>query len=468
MPHLYLDIFSGISGDMFLGALIDLGVPFPQLDSELRKLNLPGYHLHTRRDQKSGITGIKFDVHLDQDHHHAHHAHSDSHPHGAHDPHTPHSHDLPHEQDHSHDHTDHHAHDKGHGHDHEHGHAHGHGHDQATDHQHGRNHAEIRRLIADSALGAWVRERALAVFQRIAVAEGKIHGVPPDDVHFHEVGAVDSIVDVVGACIALDLLGRPRVFASPVVEGTGFVRCAHGRMPLPAPATLEILAARQITVTQCEEPSELVTPTGAGLLAEFAEAFGPLPHFAPQRIGYGLGTRDNRTRPNVLRAILGEVQERTQPPAHDWETDSVAVLEANLDDVSPEVLGHFVGRALESGALDVFHTPIQMKKNRPGVLVSLLCPIADADRLAHLLLTETTAFGVRQTLATRRKLRREIQSIETPLGSVRIKLGRLDGRTLHATPEYEDCQALARRHGLPLRDVMAAATAAARDHGLPG
>ncbi|MBL9128669.1 MAG: nickel pincer cofactor biosynthesis protein LarC, partial [Verrucomicrobiales bacterium] len=428
MPHLYLDLFSGISGDMFLGALVDLGVPFARLETELRRLPVDGYHLHTQRGQKCGISGIKFDVHLDHDHTHAHaHAHAHAH-----------SHDHPHP--HSHDHS----------------HSHDHGHAEGPAHTHGRTFAEIRRIIAESGLGDWVKSRSIAVFHRIALAEGKIHGLPTEDVHFHEVGAVDSIVDVVGGTIALDLLGRPRVFASRVVEGTGFVRCDHGRMPLPAPATLEILAARQVAITQCEEPGELVTPTGAAILAEFAESFGPLPAFAARKVGYGLGTRDNRTRPNVLRAMLGESQERPQPSAHDWETDTIAVLEANIDDVSGEILGHFMGRALEEGALDVFHTPIQMKKNRPGVQVTILCALADGDRLGQLLLTETSAFGVRQTLASRRKLRREFRSVETAWGPVRVKLGRLDGRVIHATPEFDDCQAIARRASVSLREVFAA------------
>lgn len=457
MPHLYLDLFSGISGDMFLGALLDLGVPFPQLEQELHKLNVPGYHLHVARGQKSGISGIKFDVHLDQEPSHTHEHH---HEHG-------HSHTHEHRHEHGHEHTHEHGHEHGHTHTHSHGHAdeHGHSHPHAdTDdaHAHGRNYGQIRRLIADSTLSEWVKARSIAVFHRIAIAEGKIHDRAPDEVHFHEVGAVDSIVDIVGACIALDLLGRPRVFASQVVEGTGFVRCAHGRMPLPAPATLEIFAARQVSVTQCEEPSELVTPTGAAILAEFAETFGPLPGFAPRRIGYGLGTRDNRTRPNVLRAILGEHQDRVTPTVHDWETDTVAVLEANLDDLSPEVLGHFVDRALAEGALDAFQTPVHMKKNRAGTLLSILCPLADADRFARLILTETSAFGVRQTLATRRKLRREFRAVETPYGPVRLKLGFLDGAVVHATPEFEDCRRLAMEASVPILAVFAAAENAAR------
>ena len=454
MPHLYLDIFSGISGDMFLGALLDLGVPFTQLEAELRKLNLPGYHIHTHRGEKSGIAGTKFEVHLEHEHEHGHED-GPGHPH-AHD----HAHE--HAHDHAHDHgPDHSTTAQGHAHTHSHEHGDKHTHSHVHGHEHGRNYAQIRQLISDCGLSEWVKTRAIAVFHRIAVAEGKIHNRPPDDVHFHEVGAVDSIVDIVGACIALEFLGRPRVFASHVVEGTGFVRCAHGRMPLPAPATLEIFAGRQISVTQCEEPGELVTPTGAALLAEFAETFGPLPGFAPRKIGYGLGTRDNRTRPNVLRAVLGESQERAHHGAHDWETDTVAVLEANLDDLSPEILGHFIERALDEGALDVFHTAIQMKKNRPGVLLSLLCPLADSDRLARLVLTETSAFGVRQTLATRRKLRREFRSVDTPYGAIRIKLGSLDGTVLHATPEFEECRRIATKLSIPILEVFAAATAAA-------
>jgi uncharacterized protein (TIGR00299 family) protein len=439
MPVLFLDIFSGISGDMMIGALIDLGVPFSRLESELQRLGVGGYHLHTGRGEKSGITGIKFDVHLET----AHHSHAA---------------DSPHHEHH-------------HGHSHSHSHSHGHDHDQehpkdpshAThhDHDHGRNYAEIRRLLESSPLDPWVKSKALAVFHRIAVAEGKIHGHPPDEVHFHEVGAIDSIVDIVGTCIALDILGRPRVLAGPVVEGTGFVKCAHGRMPLPAPATLEILAARGIPMTQCEEPAELVTPTGAALLAELVEKFGPLHAFSAQRVGYGLGTRNNKTRPNVLRAALGELTAPAGPQPHDWEIDEVVVLETNLDDISPEILGHVVERAFAAGALDVFHSPIQMKKNRPGVIFSVLAPVALADKLAELLLIETGAFGVRQTLASRRKLRREFNPVVTAFGEVTVKLGILDGRIVHRTPEFESCRVLAAQANVPLKDVYDATVAAA-------
>lgn len=321
-------------------------------------------------------------------------------------------------------------------------------------------------MIAASPLSAWVKERATAVFWRIAEAEGKIHGRPAEEVHFHEVGAVDSIVDIVGACLSLEWLGRPRVLASPVVEGTGWVDCAHGRFPVPAPATLEILAARGVVVSQCEERQELVTPTGAALLAELVETFGPLPGFRLERVGYGLGTRDNRTRPNVLRVLLGESGVGAAVSAtHDWESDRVAVLETNVDDLNPEVLGHFTGQALAAGALDVFHTAVQMKKGRPGTLLTVLCGVEDAERLAALMLTETSAFGVRRTVAERWKLRREVREVTTAHGTVRVKLGWLDGRVVQAAPEFESCRAVAEAAAVPLKAVYEAAL---RALNLPG
>src|ERR1039457_1763785 len=285
MKMLYLDLISGIAGDMFIAALLDLGVDAAKLERELKKLKLDGYHLHISRQQKFSIAGVKFDVHLAQEHDHEH-AHP--HDHGR----------YHHEQEHSHEHH--------HGHEH-----HNHAHDDQ------RNFSEIKQVISRSKLSAWVRQKSIAVFQRIAEAEGKIHGLPPTEVHFHEVGAVDSIVDIVGAAIALELLGKPRVFASPVVEGTGWIDCAHGRFPVPAPATLAILGARGIGVTQCEEPHELVTPTGAALLAEFVESFGAMDNLVAEKIGFGLGTRENQTRPNVLRAVLGGVAKAQSPKPKD-------------------------------------------------------------------------------------------------------------------------------------------------------
>jgi uncharacterized protein (TIGR00299 family) protein len=440
MKTLYLDIFSGISGDMFLGAAIDLGVPLPEIEAALRKLNLGGYHLHATRKHQASIEGVKFDVHVDADHTHAH-EHEDAH-----------THHHEHEHGHTHEHND------------THGHAH-HEHEHHHDHDGSRTFAEIRQLIQTSGLPDWVKSKAVAVFQRVAKAEGKIHGHPPDAVHFHEVGAIDSIVDIVGACVALELLGKPRVLAAPVVEGTGWVDCAHGRFPVPTTATLEILGARGIALTQCDEPHELVTPTGAALLAEFAESFGPMRGLVAEKVGYGLGTRQNLTRPNVLRAVLGEQMGDVEPSQHDrldWETDTVAVLETNLDDCTAEILGYVVDKALADAALDVFHTPIQMKKNRPGVLLTILCKEQDADRFSEMLLRQTSAFGVRRSTAERRKLVREFETVRTPYGEVQIKLGKLNDQVVHATPEFESCKRLADSTNVPLRTIYAAAEQASR------
>ena len=412
MKTLYLDIFSGISGDMFLGAMIDLGLEFDALENELKKLNVDGYRLHCGRRQKANIEGVKFDVELLL---------------------VPVSQAIAEMSPAVHDHS----------------------------HEHARDYSQIKDLIDQSALSDWVKEKATAVFHRVAVAEGKVHGMPPEKVHFHEVGAVDSIVDIVGACIALEMLGKPRVLAAPVVEGTGWVNCAHGRFPVPTAATLEILGARGVAVTQCEEKSELVTPTGAALLAEFVEGFGGMQGLVPERIGYGLGTRDCRTRPNVLRVCLGETEASGGASELDWESDCIAVLETNLDDISSEVLGHVMENVLSSGALDAFHTPIQMKKNRPGVLLTILCAEADADRFTETILRETTAFGVRRTHADRRKLKREITTVQTEHGPVEVKIGRLNGDAVQIAPEFESCRRLADQTGVPLRAIQTAAMQAA-------
>jgi uncharacterized protein (TIGR00299 family) protein len=440
---LFLDIFSGISGDMFIGALLDLGVDAHELEHELEKLNLDGYHLHISRAHKAAIEGVKFDVHLAHEHSHEHtHAEGTTHTH----PHSHEEHRYTHEQEHHH-HENERAHEDEH-------------HHHEEEHSHGRNFSEIKELISSSRLSDWVKEKSIAVFHRIAVAEGKIHGLPPDQVHFHEVGAVDSIVDIVGGCIGLELLGKPRVLAASVIEGTGWINCAHGRFPIPAPATLSILGARNIAVTQCDEPHELVTPTGAALLAEFVEEFGLMRDLVAEKIGFGLGTRDNKTRPNVLRAILGKTA--SSKSKHDWETDRITVLETNLDDINPEILGHFVEQALAAGALDVFHTPIQMKKNRPGALLTVLCSEADGDKFTELILRETSSFGVRRHTAERRKLRREFASAKTPYGEVTVKLGKLDGKVIQASPEFESCKKLARTAKVPLKVIYESAATALR------
>jgi uncharacterized protein (TIGR00299 family) protein len=409
MKTLYLDLFSGISGDMFLGALLDLGVSLADLERGLQQLEVSGYHLHARRDKRGDLSGIRFEVHLTS----RQHEHTPDEDHGP----------EPGER---------------------------------------RDFACIRRLLESSSLSAWVKEKSVAVFRRVAEAEGRIHGCAPEEVHFHEVGATDSIVDIVGAALALELLGKPRVLASHVTEGVGLIECAHGRFPLPAPATVEILAQRRIALSQCDEPHELVTPTGAALLAEFVECFGPLNGLTVERVGYGVGLRHNRTRPNVLRVVLGELARPAAIDKHDWECDQVAVLEANLDDQSPELLGHFVESALAAGALDVFFTPAQMKKSRPGVLLTVLCQAEAADHLSVLMLRETSTFGVRRTLAERRKLQRAFHTVQTEFGDVTVKIGRFDGQVVHTAPEYESCRQLAERRQVAVRQVYEAALRAAQ------
>ncbi|CAN5381363.1 nickel pincer cofactor biosynthesis protein LarC [soil metagenome] len=416
MRVLYFDCFSGISGDMTVGALRDLGVEEKVFSAALEALGLSDeFHAHFRRGDRQNITGWKFDVH-------------------THHPGPP-------------------AHEHGHEHEHEHGHEHGHGHEHHhhdSGHIHGRSFRAIRALIEASRLSDVVKARSINVFRRIAVAEGKIHGMPPDDVSFHEVGAIDSIADIVAACAGIEALGVERVFSSRLVEGSGWIQCAHGKFPLPAPATMEILAG--IPLRQIDEHHELITPTGAALLAELASSFGPLPEMQIEKIGYGLGTRDTAPRPNVLRAVVGEC---TSTP--DAEIDEIIQIETNLDDLTPELAGATMERLFEAGALDVFFTPAQMKKNRPGFLLTVLTTDAKSSELARIILTETSAFGVRMHSARRMKLRREFRDVETPYGSVRIKLGFLGDELVQAAPEYESCREVAKRSGVSVKDVHLAA-----------
>ncbi len=401
MKVLYLDCIGGISGDMTIGALLDLGLDLKTLRREMAKLKLDEFEVSARRDQRQAIAGMKFEVHVHERHH---------------------------------------EHGRGHQHEHEH---------------HDRSFHEIKQLIESSKLADDVKRHAVGAFRRLAEAEGKIHGLAPEKVHFHEVGAVDSIVDFVGACIGLRELGIEKVVASaPLRTGFGVVDCAHGRFPVPGPATVELL--KGVAIYAGDEEAELITPTGAALLREFVTEFGPMPAMTVQAIGYGLGTRNLPKTPNVLRAVLGETSNGDAKQA-----DRIVVLETNLDDVSPQVLGDVMERALAAGALDVFHTPIQMKKNRPGVMLSVLCAPEDAERLSRLLLTDTTAFGVRRTEAQRLKLEREVVKVKTAFGAVEVKLGRLDGRVVSASPEFENCKRAAVKAKAPVRRVITAALAQA-------
>lgn len=412
MRILYLDCFSGISGDMFVGALCDLGADIDHIRAELSKLPCAGeFDVGARRELRGALEGVKFDVAVEADHRHGHH--------------------------HGHEHHEHH----GHG-----------GHCEESAHAH-RGFAEIREMIESSSLSSFVRAKSVAVFRRIAEAEGRVHGKPADAVQFHEVGALDSIADIVAACVAFEALSIDDVWASEPQEGRGFIECAHGALPIPVPAVLEIM--KGIPFAQTEEPHELITPTGAALFAEFVSRVTAWNGLRIERIGYGLGTRELKSRPNVLRAVIAA----PDPAA---ERDEVSVLESNLDDCPPEVVGDAMGRLFEAGALDVYAAPVSMKKSRPGVLLGVLCRPDDAGRLGEMILRLTTAFGVRETRASRRVLRREWIEVSTPYGNVSVKVGFLGAERVQTAPEYESCRKVAEASGAPLRAVWEAALAAAR------
>jgi pyridinium-3,5-bisthiocarboxylic acid mononucleotide nickel chelatase len=423
MRILYFDCFSGISGDMTVGALRDLGVEEEVFQKAIAALGLGDeIHAHFHRGARQNISGVKFDVHahgkITECPEVGHHVES-AHPHG-------------HPHIHTHD-----------------SHLHGHK-GESHGHVHGRNYRDIRELLEKSSLIAEVKNRALSVFHRIAVAEGRIHGIPTEEVGFHEVGAADSIADIVAACAGIHALGPLRVEASVPIEGSGWIQCAHGRFPLPAPATLEILAG--VPLRQVAEECEFITPTGAALLVEFCEHYGPISEMQVDRTGFGLGMRDTPPRPNVLRAILGH----TGDPESS-ETDEISQIETNLDDITPELAAAAMQRLFQAGALDVFFTSAQMKKNRPGFILTALCHLDKTDDLARILLTETSAFGVRIHTAKRYKLRREFREVETPYGTVTIKLGFLGEDLVQAAPEFESCRAAAEKAGVSVRDVHLAA-----------
>jgi len=377
-PLLYLDPVAGIAGDMFLGLLVDLGVDPAALEDRLHALPVSGYRLESRREQRQGISGTRFEVSIDEQHHH-------------------------------------------------------------------RTWAGIDKMLAAAALPEATRDLARRIFRRVGVAEAAVHGVPLETVHFHEVGAVDSIVDIVGAAIGLELLGAERVVCAPLPLSHGTVTCAHGTFPLPAPATLEIL--KGCPVCDAGSDKELVTPTGAAIAAEIA-TFGPLPEMSVERVGYGIGERQLADRPNLLRGILG-----TAAAAGTGTGDRVMVIESHIDDANPEWLGHLQERLLAEGALDVGYGALQMKKNRPGVRVTVVAPPERAERLARLLLRQSSASGVRLFEARRLKLARRQAKVATPLGEAEVKL-LFDGDELvRVTPEFESCRRLAEASGLPLPEV---------------
>ena len=438
MKTLYFDCFAGTSGDMTIGALLHLGVDFEVLKQELSKLDLGDYELSVQSVSRAQISGIKFDVTingrleqpapLDTSHHH----HSHDHSHHEHLP-EPASHIQA-----------------------------THGQPQAETHAH-RTVTDIHDLIDKAGLSSWVTRQAKAIFWRLAQAEGTIHGVPPAQVHFHEVGAVDAIIDIVGACIGFEFLGIERFIASPLQVGFGFVKCAHGRYPIPAPGTAELL--KGVPIYSLDIEGEFVTPTGAAIVTTLCSEYSRIPNFTPEKIGYGAGGRDFPRFPNLLRLMVGQTEESnsaylmTQPTLCDT-TSSITVLEANIDDMNPQVFGHVMELLLNQGALDVFYTPVQMKKNRPGTLLTVLCEDHLAKALMALVLRETTTLGVRSYRADRQVLDRQIHTVETEFGPIRIKVAIMNGDVLKAMPEYDDCHQQALQAQVPLTVVQSAALTA--------
>jgi len=395
MKIAYFDCFSGVSGDMTLGALLACGAGEADFRERLGALNVPGYVLEIRRVTREGITATDVDVGL-----------------------------------------------------------------LDADQGHGRHLSDIAGILEASALPPRVRQNALAVFTRLADAEAKIHGTSRDQIHFHEVGAVDAIVDIVGACLLLDMLRVERVVTSSIPCGYGTIKCQHGIMPIPAPATMELLQG--FPVHSVDIKGELVTPTGAALLTTLSDPLtaGKMPAMRVLSSGFGAGKKQFKPdMPNLLRVILGETEKERAGEAdgEDETPQTVAVLETNLDDQNPEGFDLLMERAFAAGALDVFFMPIGMKKNRPATLLSVLCPPSQADALAALLFRETGTFGIRVREQRRYTLARSWRTVETEFGAVRLKAGAWQGEEVTVAPEYEDCKRAAQSHGVPLRRVYEAA-----------
>lgn len=456
MRVLYFDCFSGISGDMTLGALLDLGLDSKAFLQELDKLKVDGYSIEIKKVVKNGITGTDVNVILHDkceehrhengdghthDHHHDHehrhqndneqaHGHSSEHNHL-------HSHEHDHDHDHNHDHE--HLHDNDHDHDHSHGHEHSHSHQE-------RNLADIENIINMSGLKPAVKAMSTRIFREIARAEAKVHGKDINEVHFHEVGAIDSIVDIIGACICIDMLGVERIYASELHEGKGFVKCAHGLLPVPVPAVMEMLCNSKIPLVTENIPFELVTPTGIGILKMTCSAFGKMPPMSIEKTGYGMGKR-NTGHFNALRAVVGTLYEQDNVP-----NDEISILETNIDNMSPEILGYTMEKLLDTGALDVYYTPIYMKKNRPSVMLTVLTKCGDEKKFSDVIFSETSTLGIRVKRSARFCMNREFVKVNTMYGDVRVKVASM-GDIHKFAPEYEDCKSIAVKNGIPITKV---------------
>jgi len=381
MKLAYFDCFSGISGDMTLGALVDAGVSLDHLREQLRGLDVPGWEISSEKVWKNGMSSTCVKVKTDDQSKH-------------------------------------------------------------------RSLNAILDILQKSKLSPKIREQVAAIFRKLGEAEATVHDVPIDKIHFHEVGAVDAIVDIVGACIGFEALGIEQFACSPLNVGGGTAKMAHGVLPVPAPATAKLLQGKPTYSNGVQK--ELVTPTGAAIVATLCTSFGPQPPMSVSAIGYGAGTADLEGQPNVVRIMIGEAAEKTVAGFD----EEISVIEANLDDMNPQIYGYFQEKALAAGALDVYTTPVQMKKNRPGMLLTLLCRPHDTPALMDLIFTETTTFGARTYRAQRRTLPRESVNVHTQFGDVRVKISRVNGHIRHAAPEFEDCKKRAEEKHVPLHQVM--------------
>jgi|ERR1700728_1956538 len=431
----YLECFSGMSGDMFLGALVDAGVPARVLEDAVRALGV-GARLEISRVVRSGISATKVDVWVDGERDVPWEERRD----------TGHSHEHSHENPHEHEHSR---------------HTHSHAgessragapapHEHSHSHEHGRGLAEIRRIISAASISETAKKTAIGIFEALGMAEAKIHNTSVESVHFHEVGAMDAMVDIVCAAVGAEALHIGEIICSPLNVGGGVMKCAHGTFPVPAPATVELLADAPVYSSGLQ--AELVTPTGAAIVKALASRFAAFPEMKIEKSGYGAGSRDFPGHPNVVRITIGEAA--SNDFAAKTASETITVLEANLDDLNPQVFGYVMDRLFQEGALDVFGVPVQMKKNRPGTLLTVLCKPEDASKLMQLLFTETTTLGVRRRDEMRQTLARRWEKVGTRWGDVRIKIASMNGTVTNYAPEYEDCRRIAAERHVPLKTVM--------------
>jgi pyridinium-3,5-bisthiocarboxylic acid mononucleotide nickel chelatase len=449
----YLDCFSGISGDMFMGALVDAGVSEHLLEQTVAALNIDA-RLEVSRVKRNGIAAVKVNVYSNgekdlprevyweqQADHRARHDHGDDahvHDHGRTQAHgndpialLEHNYALLSTANREHA-------SKEHGHERQHSHP----------HEPGRGLNDIRKVIREAAISEGAKTTAIAIFEALGTAEAKIHATGVEKLHFHEVGAVDAMVDIVCAAVGTEALGVDEIVCSPLNVGGGTVKCAHGTLPVPAPATLELL--KDAPVYSSGIQAELVTPTGAAIVKMLASRFAPFPGMKLDKIGYGAGTRDFDGQANVLRLTVGEIESAST----ELSQETIAVLEANIDDLNPQVFGYVMNRLLEEGALDAYALPVQMKKGRPGMLLTVLCRPDHASKLTRLIFLETTTLGVRQREERRQVLAREWVTVPTRWGDVRLKVASMNGAVTNYAPEYEDCRRIAVEHRVPLKSVM--------------